>query len=76
VALSRESGSGSARNQWRGRIVSVAPNGPVVRVHVDAAGGLIADVTPASAGALGLTPGRQVWATVKATEVQVYGTAD
>jgi len=42
-------------------------------VHLDAAAPLIADVTPASAVRLGLEPGRRVWATVKATEVTVYG---
>jgi molybdate transport system ATP-binding protein len=36
-------------------------------------GGLIADVTPASSAGLGLVPGGEVWATVKATEVSVYG---
>ncbi len=72
VALSREAGSGSARNQWRGRVGSVAPHGTVVRVHLDAAGGLIADVTAESAGRLGVAPGQEVWASVKATEVTVH----
>ena len=64
---------GSARNAWRGTVTSVAPHGAAVRVHLDAASGLIADVTPASAARLGLVPGAEVWATVKATEVTVYG---
>jgi molybdate transport system ATP-binding protein len=64
--------TGSARNRWHGRVVSVAPHGLAVRVHLDAAGGLIADVTAESAGRLGLTPGREVWAAVKATEVTVH----
>jgi molybdate transport system ATP-binding protein len=72
VGLSREAGSGSARNQWRGRVMSVAPNGLVVRVHLDVAGGLLADVTAESAGRLGVTPGPEVWASVKATEVTVH----
>ena len=72
VTLSPEAGSGSARNQWRGRVLSVAPHGLVVRVHLDAAGGLIADVTAESAGRLGLAPGQVVWASVKATEVTVH----
>ena len=42
-------------------------------MHLDAAAGLIADVTPASAAQLGVVPGAEVWATVKATEVSVYG---
>jgi molybdate transport system ATP-binding protein len=64
---------GSARNRWPGRVTSVAPHGSAVRVHVDAGAGLIADVTPASASQLGVVPGAEVWATVKATEVSVYG---
>ncbi len=76
VTLSREEGSGSARNQWRGRVVSVAPHGLVVRVHLDLAGGLIADVTAESAGRLGIAPGAEVWASVKATEVTVHEAPD
>ena len=72
VTLSHDPGSGSARNQWPGSIASVAPNGPVVRVHLDAVGGLIADVTAESAARLGVVPGRQLWASVKATEVTVH----
>ena len=51
----------------------MAPHGAAVRVHLDAGAGLIADVTPASAAQLGLVPGAEVWATVKATEISVYG---
>ena len=64
---------GSARNRWPGTVTSVAPHGAAVRVHLDAGAGLIADVTPASAAQLGLVPGADVWATVKATEISVYG---
>jgi molybdate transport system ATP-binding protein len=74
VTLTIEPPTGSARNRWPGTVVSASPHGAAVRVHVDAAGGLLADVTPASAAALGLTPGTSVWATVKATEVEVYTT--
>lgn len=73
VTLTLEEPTGSARNRWPGTVVSASPHGEAVRVHVDAASGLLADVTPASAAALGLAPGRNVWAAVKATEVQVYG---
>jgi molybdate transport system ATP-binding protein len=73
VTLTMSEPSGSARNRWAGRVTSVAPHGSAVRVHVDAAGGLIADVTPASSEQLGLSPGAAVWATVKATEIAVYG---
>jgi len=72
VTLTVGEPAGSARNRWSGRVTSVAPHGEAVRVHVDAAGGLIADVTPASSARLGLAPGAEVWATVKATEISVY----
>ena len=74
VTLMLQEPTGSARNRWAGTVVSASPHGAAVRVHVDATTGLLADVTPESAAALGLTPGRRVWATVKATEVQVYST--
>ncbi|HEU5045656.1 MAG TPA: ABC transporter ATP-binding protein [Nocardioidaceae bacterium] len=73
VTLTAEQPTGSARNRWPGTVRSVVPHGPAVRVHLDAAAALIADVTPTSAVRLGLEPGRRVWATVKATEVAVYG---
>ncbi|MEO5709620.1 MAG: ABC transporter ATP-binding protein [Nocardioidaceae bacterium] len=73
VTLTVGEPGGSARNRWPGRVTSVAPHGAAVRVHVDAVAGLIADVTPASAAQLGLVPGAEVWATVKATEISVYG---
>jgi len=72
VTLTVGEPSGSARNRWPGAVTTVAPHGSEVRVHVDAAGGLIADVTPASAAQLRLAPGTAVWATVKATEISVY----
>jgi molybdate transport system ATP-binding protein len=74
VTLATEPPTGSARNRWQGRVVSASPHGAAVRVQIDAAGGLLADVTPASAASLGLTPGAQVWASVKATEITVNGT--
>lgn len=75
VTLATEPPTGSARNRWRGTVLSVSPHGGAVRVQLDVAGGLLADVTPASATALDLTPGRVVWASVKATEISVNGPA-
>ncbi len=76
VSLTHEEPVGSARNHFRGTIRSVVPHGSAVRVHLDNPAGLIADVTPASAAALDLVPGRRVWAAVKATEVTVYAVRD
>jgi molybdate transport system ATP-binding protein len=72
VTLTVDPPTGSARNRWHGTVSSLAPHGAAVRVHVDTGWGLIADVTPTSASRLGLVPGAAVWATVKATEVDVY----
>jgi molybdate transport system ATP-binding protein len=78
VSLTLSEPVGSARNRWPGTVRSVVPHGTAVRVLVEAPAtgqALIADITPGSAAALGLVPGRQVWAAVKATEVTVYDVA-
>ena len=78
VSLTLMEPVGSARNRWRGTVRSVVPHGTAVRVLVDAPAtgqALIADVTPLSATNLGLVPGTEVWAAVKATEVTVYDVA-
>lgn len=71
VALDLAPPAGSARNHWEARVLSVSPLGAAVRVHLDAVGGLLVDVTAESAHRLGLAPGVRVWASVKATEVEV-----
>ncbi len=72
VSLFGEQPSGSPRNVWRGAITSIAPHGDAVRVQIDAAVPLLADITPAAVATLKLVPGRQIWASVKATEVTIY----
>ena len=75
VALTLQEPTGSARNRWPGTVRSLVTHGTAVRVHVDGPAPLIADITPESAASLGLEPGREVWASVKATEISVHGTA-
>jgi molybdate transport system ATP-binding protein len=72
VALFGTRPAGSPRNVWRGRVTSLAPHGDVVRVQVDAVTPLLADVTPAALTSVGIQPGAEVWASVKATEVTIY----
>lgn len=72
VALYRERPSGSPRNVWQGTVESIAPHGDSVRVQLDAPITLIADVTPVALSTLGIAPGVELWASVKATEVAVY----
>ncbi len=74
VVLHRERPSGSARNSWPGTIAGVEHLGTRtrVRVRVDGALTIVAEVTPAAVDALALTVGARVWAAVKATEIAVF----
>ncbi|GEP38044.1 ABC transporter ATP-binding protein [Nocardioides psychrotolerans] len=76
VTVSVHRPEGSARHQWHGPIASVAPHGDAVRLLVatqePTRQELLADVTPGAATELGLTPGREVWLSVKETAVQTY----
>lgn len=71
VSLHRERPSGSPRNVWRGSVESVERMGDVLRVRVRGEVAVVAEVTPGAASELGVAPGAQIWASVKATEVQV-----
>jgi len=73
VALHRTRPEGTPRNVWPVRVTAVEPAGEgSLRVSVDGPVRLSADVTAASVSALGLAPGVDAWASVKATEVAVY----
>jgi len=72
VALSTSRPEGSPRNRWPGTVASLEPEGDRVRVRVDGAVPLVAQVTPAAVGELALGEGMAVWASVKATDVTVY----
>jgi molybdate transport system ATP-binding protein len=73
VALHLTHPEGTPRNVWPVRVTAVEPGGEgIVRVSVDGPVRLSADVTATSAATLGLAPGVEVWASVKATEVAVY----
>ncbi|MEV0971177.1 ABC transporter ATP-binding protein [Microtetraspora glauca] len=72
VALYRSRPDGSPRNLWQARIEGVERHGDNVRVHLDGPITAFADVTPAAVAELDLTPGRRIWAAVKATETHGY----
>ncbi len=72
VSLFAERPEGSPRNVWQGIVVALVPHGDAIRVQLDAALPLIADITPAALATLHLHPGDSIWASVKATEVSVY----
>ncbi|NUO97435.1 MAG: TOBE domain-containing protein, partial [Nonomuraea sp.] len=72
VALYRTRPDGSPRNLWQARIEGVERHGDNVRVHLEGPLTAFADVTPAAVAELDLTPGRLVWASVKAAETHAY----
>jgi molybdate transport system ATP-binding protein len=74
VMLHREQPSGSARNVWPGTVTALEHLGARGRVRVRIVGPLtiVAEVTPAAVHDLALVEGTEVWAAVKATEVEVF----
>ncbi|MFE0266511.1 ABC transporter ATP-binding protein [Nocardiopsis alba] len=72
VVLYRESPGGSPRNAWRLTVAGVERFGDQVRVLLEGGLSLAADITPAALAELALTRGSEVWAVVKASEVECY----
>ena len=66
----------SARNAWPAKITGLTLLADRVRLGLDGQPPALADVTPAAVAELSLSPGSQVWLTVKATELEVYARAD
>jgi len=74
VTLSLEPPVGSARNLLRGAIEDLIPEPPAgerVRVLLETSPPLAAQVTRAAVLSLGLSRGREVWASFKATAVEL-----
>ncbi len=72
VTLHRTRPEGSARNVWRGTVARLEAQGDRVRVPVDGPVPVVAEVTPAAVAALDLARGGDIWAAVKATEIERY----
>ena len=72
VSLHRHRPEGSPRNVWPGRISGIELMGGRVRVRIDGAVPVVAEVTPAALSDLGLDEGGEVWLSFKATDVGVY----
>jgi molybdate transport system ATP-binding protein len=53
-------------------VTAVARHGDAQRIELTGPVAVAADVTPAAAVQLGLEPGREVWASLKATEATAY----
>jgi molybdate transport system ATP-binding protein len=62
----------SARNVWSGTVGDIDRLGDRLRVSIIGVLPLIAEITPAALEALRLRPGDEVYASVKATDIDVY----
>lgn len=72
VSVFTERPVGTPRNVFAARITDMELHAGSVRLRLEGALDVLADVTAGAVADLGLVPGREVWATVKATETSVY----
>ena len=68
--------SSSARNTWPAKITGLTLLADRVRLDLEGQPPALVDITPAAVADLSLSPGSQVWLSVKATELEVYTRAD
>ena len=72
VALYLTPPDGSPRNVWAATVADIDRQADRVRVRLDGAVPLVAEITPAALDDLALHPGDHLWASVKATEITTY----
>jgi molybdate transport system ATP-binding protein len=72
ISLHRARPEGSARNVWPGEAESLYLAGDRARIRITGDVPVIAEVTAAAVAELHLADGGQVWASVKATDVDTY----
>jgi molybdate transport system ATP-binding protein len=65
-------GTGSPRNVWPATVSGLEPLADRVRLALEGSPPALADITPRALAELRLEPGREVWLSVKATEVVAY----
>lgn len=63
---------GSARNVWQTRVRDVHAQHDQIRVTLAGPLGLTAAITPAAVAELGIAPGTEIYASLKATDIAVY----
>jgi molybdate transport system ATP-binding protein len=76
VVSNQQPQSSGARNSWPAKITGLTLLADRVRLDLEGQPPALADITPAAVAELSLSPGGQVWLTVKATELEVYTRAD
>jgi molybdate transport system ATP-binding protein len=72
VSVHREKPDATAQNLWRGSVGDIDLMGDRVRVRVDGAPTITAEVAPSAVDELKLDEGGELWASVSPTAVTVY----
>jgi molybdate transport system ATP-binding protein len=72
VTVHRDQPDSSARNTWPATVADLAADHDRVRLQLAGPVPLVAEVTPAAVADLDLTPGAEVWVSVKAVDLAVY----
>jgi molybdate transport system ATP-binding protein len=72
IALHRQQPEGSPRNAWPATVDDLQAHRDRVRVTLGGVVPVTAEVTPAAVAELGLHPGAEVWASVKAVDLTAY----
>ncbi|MDZ7676766.1 MAG: ABC transporter ATP-binding protein [Acidimicrobiales bacterium] len=72
IALYRERPAGSPRNTWSAPIADLEADRDRFRVTLGGPVPVTAEITAASVQGLGLEPGQELWASVKAVDIDVY----
>ena len=72
ISLHLHHPEGSQRNVWRLTVADIDQQHDRVRVRLQGAVPLVAEITPAALTSMGFQPGDDVWAAVKATEITTY----
>ena len=72
LALHAQHPEGSPRNVWPVTVTGLELLGDRVRVALSGPPSALVDITPAAVAELDPTPGRQLFVSLKATEVEVY----
>lgn len=72
IALYRSRPDGSPRNTWLAPVEDLEALGDRVRVALGGPIPLVAEITPAAVADLALAAGQEAWATLKATDIDVY----
>jgi len=75
ITVHREHPEGSSRNVWRGVVTNVEQHGDLVRLAASGPPDTLIDVTADAIADLELDIGSDVWLSVKATALDVYGDA-